>query len=44
MGENNFFCLGEFVIGEIDNIVLVWFRHVAKSLLEKKLEFPFVLD
>ena len=43
MGENKFFRWGEFVIREIDNSVLVWFRHVAKSLLKKKSEFPLLL-
>ena len=44
MGENKFFRWGEFVIRGINNSVLVWFCHVAKSLLEKKFEFPFILD
>ena len=44
MGENKFFRWGEFVIREINNSVLVWFCNVAKSLLEKKFEFPFILD
>ena len=36
--------VGVFVIRKFDNSVLVWFRHVAKSLLKKKCEFPFVFD
>ena len=44
MGENKFFRRGKFVIRKIDNSVLVWFHHVAESLLKKEFEFPFVLN
>ena len=44
MGENKFFHWGEFVIRKIDNSVLASFCYVAKLLLKKKFEFPFVFS